>query len=170
MYLAACECPRRHQAYVPHLNTQQTRYVHPMLLRCWATVCALAQHKVTFHKASVAPHLTAIHETHSLMFTPHILKNTPIGEVQRFSAPNCQLFSEIFHNIDWKKGRSVQFMSNIGAQNNSVYLTSLHRCKLHRKVEYISQTNENSFCIPPQNYKRFHSYVIFSIYLHIYVL
>ena len=44
-----------------------------------------------------------------------------------------------------KKADNVQFMSNEGVHGTIVHLTNLHTWNLHGKVEYISQTSENSF-------------------------
>ena len=60
-------------------------------------------------------------------------------------------------------------MSNKGVHGTIVHLTNLHTWNLHGKVEYISQTSENSFGTLPENWTRFHLYV-FLISLHIYVL
>ena len=44
-----------------------------------------------------------------------------------------------------------KFMANKGLHGTMVHITNLHTRNLHRKVEYISQTSENSFGTLPQN-------------------
>ena len=97
------------------------------------------------------------------------IKKTPIGEVQRFSAPNWQFFQKSF-KLSSEKSQNVQFMSNKGVHGTKLHLTNLHTWNLHGKVQYISQTSENSFGTLPQNWTRFHSNVTFLIYLHINLL
>ena len=52
-------------------------------------------------------------------------------------------------------------MSNKGVHGAIVHLTNLHTWNLHGKVQYISQTSENSFGTLPQNWTGLHSNVIF---------
>ena len=60
-------------------------------------------------------------------------------------------FSEIIDNIERKRAKMFKFMANKGVHGTMVHITNLHTRNLHRKVEYISQTSENSFGTLPQN-------------------
>ena len=95
------------------------------------------------------------------MYTLQNQKDAYIGEVQRFSAPNCQLFQKSFRKYRLKWGQNVQFMSNKGVHGTIVHLTNLHTWNLDGKVQYISQTSENSSGTLPQNWTRLNSNVIF---------
>ena len=85
--------------------------------------------------------------------------------MQRFSAPNCHCFRNL-SQYRLKKGQNIHFLSNKGVHGAVVHLTDSHTWNLHGKVEYISQTSENSFGTLPQNWARFHSYVFFLICLY----
>ena len=55
-----------------------------------------------------------------------------------------------------KKSQNVQCMLNKGVHGTIIHLTNLHTWNLHRKIEYIYQTSENSFGTLPKNWTRFH--------------
>ena len=55
-------------------------------------------------------------------------------------------------------------MSNEGVHGTIVHLTNLHTWNLHEKVEYISQTSENSFGTLPQTFYNVIDYATLSLF------